>query len=98
MLNCLQNYLFEKENETFYLFHHTIISCSLKNIYILNSTHCFIMKIQIIFELQQIAFNYQLEINYYDFLRICKRLTNESYYFLINDTILLSDHSTNFRK
>lgn len=56
------------------------------------------MKIQIIFKLQQIAFNYQLEINYYDFLRICKRLTNESYYFLINDTILLSDHSTNFRK
>ena len=62
------------------------------------SANYFIMKVPNICELQQIALNYSSGIDYYDFMRICRRCTNELYSLLFNDTILLSDHSLNFKK
>ena len=61
----------------------------------LNSTHFLIMKI---YELQQIAINYSLNINFEDFIKIYKKCTAEEYSFLINDTTLPSDNALRFRK
>ena len=61
----------------------------------LNSAHFLIMKI---YELQQIAINYSLNINFEDFIKIYKKCTAEEYSFLINDTTLPSDNALRFRK
>ena len=59
-----------------------IFYCSKK--YMLISTHYFIMEIPNLYEqLQQIIFNYSSDIDYYDFMRICRRWTNELYFVLV---------------
>ena len=60
----------------------------------LNSTHYFVMKIPIKRELQQIAFNHSLDINFQDFMNLCKKCTAKPYSFLAIDTTLASDNSS----
>ena len=60
----------------------------------LNSTHYFVMKIPSKRELQQIAFNHSLDINFQDFMNLCKRCTAKPYSFLAIDTTLASDNSS----
>ena len=64
----------------------------------LNSTHFFIMKIPNKRELQQIALNHSSDIDFKDFMKICKKCTAEPYSFLVNDTTLSSDDPLRFRK
>ena len=64
----------------------------------LNSTHFFIMKIPNKRELQQIALNYSLDIDFKDFMKIYKKCTAEPYSFSVNDTTLPSDDPLRFRK
>ena len=64
----------------------------------LNSTHFFIMKIPNKKELQQIATNHSSDIDFKDFLKICKKCTARPYSFLVNDTTLPSDNLLRFRK
>ena len=64
----------------------------------LNSTHFFIMKIPNKRELQQIALNHSPDIDFKNFMKIFKKYTAESYYFLVNDTTLPSDDPLRFRK
>ena len=52
----------------------------------LNSTHFFILKIPNKRELQQIALNHLSDIDFKDFIKICRKYTKEPYSFLINDT------------
>ena len=54
----------------------------------LNSTHYFIMKILNKRELQQMALNHSSDIDFKDFMKICKECTKEPYSFLVNDTTL----------
>ena len=54
----------------------------------LNSTHYLIMKIHNERELQNIAINHSEDIDYKDFLKICKECTSNSYSFLTIDTTL----------
>ena len=54
----------------------------------LNSTHYLIMKIHHRRELQQIAINHSVDIDYKDFLKIYKNCTKESYSFLTITTTL----------
>ena len=61
-----------------------------------NSTHFFIMKIPNKRELQQIALNHLLDIDFKDFIKIYKKCTAESYSFLVNDTTLPSDDPIRF--
>ena len=63
----------------------------------LNSTHFFIMKILNKRELQQIALNHSSDIDFKDFMKICKKCTKESYSFLVNDTTLQSSDPLRFR-
>ena len=64
----------------------------------LNSTHFFIMKIPNKRELQKIDLNQSSDIDFKDFMKICKKCTAEPYSFLVNDTTLLSDDPLRFRK
>ena len=64
----------------------------------LNSTHFFIMKIPNKRELQQIALNHSSDIDFKDFMKICKKYSEEPYPFLVNDTNLPSDDPLRFRK
>ena len=64
----------------------------------LNSTHFFIMKIPNKRELQQIALNHLLDIDFKDFMKIYKKYTKEPYSFLVNNTTLPSDDPLRFRK
>ena len=64
----------------------------------LNSTHFFIMKIPNKRELQQIATNHSSDIEFKDFIKICKKCTARLYFFLVNDTTLPSDNPSRFRK
>ena len=64
----------------------------------LNSTPFFIMEIPIKRELQPIALNHSLDIDFKDFMKIYKKYTKERYSFLVNDTILPSDDPLRFRK
>ena len=64
----------------------------------LNSTHLFIIKIPNRKELQQIATNHSLDIEFKDFMKIYKKCTSEPYSFLANDTTLPSDNPSRFRK
>ena len=64
----------------------------------LNSTHYLTMKIQNKRELQNIAINHSADIDYKDFLKICRNCTNEPYSFLTIDTTLLADNPMRFRK
>ena len=64
----------------------------------LNSTHYLIMKINNKRELQNIAINYSADIDYQDFIKICKEWTKEPYNFLKIDTALSSCNPLRFRK
>ena len=64
----------------------------------LNSTHSFIMKTPNERELQQIALNHLLDINFIDFIKIYKNCTAKPYSFFANDVMLASDNPLRFRK
>ena len=49
-------------------------------------------------ELQQIALDHSSDIDFKDFIKICKKYTPEPYSFLVNDTSLPSDSPLRFRK
>ena len=63
----------------------------------LNSTHLFIIKIPNKRELQQIALNNSSDIDFKDFIKICKRCTAEPFSFLVNNTTLPSDLEKKFK-
>ena len=63
----------------------------------LNSTYCFIMKILNKRELHQIAINHLSDINFKDFMNLCKECTEKPFSFLVNDTTLPSDNPLRFR-
>ena len=65
---------------------------------IINSTHCFVMKIPNKREIQQIAFNHLSDIDFQDFLNLYKECTSNPYSFLVIDTALASDNFLRFRK
>ena len=64
----------------------------------LNSTHFFITRIPNKRELQQTALNHSSDIDFKDFMKIYKKCTAGSYYFLVTDTTLRSDDPLRFRK
>ena len=64
----------------------------------LNSTHYLIMKINNRKELQNIAFNHSADIDYQDFMKICKECTKEPFSFLTIGTMLPASDSLRFRK
>ena len=61
----------------------------------LNSTGYFVMKIPIKRELKQIAFNHSSDIDFQDFMNF---VLQNHFFFLFNDTTLLSDNLLRFRK
>ena len=56
------------------------------------------MKIPNKTELQQIALNHSLDIDFKDFIKIYRKCTAEQYSFLVNDATLTSDDPLRFRK
>ena len=62
----------------------------------LNSTYFFITKIPNERELQQIALNHLLDIDFKDFMKIYEKCTAEPYSFLVNDTTLPSNNHLSF--
>ena len=54
----------------------------------LNSTHFFIVKISNKRELQQIALSHSSNIDFRDFINVCKKCTAEQYSYLLNDATL----------
>ena len=64
----------------------------------LNITHFFVMKIPNNRELQQVALNHSLDIDFKDFIKIYKKYTAEPYLLLVNDTTLPPDSPLRFRK
>ena len=49
-------------------------------------------------ELQQIAFNHLSDIDFQDFMNLCKECTAKRYSFLVIDTTLTADNLLQFRK
>ena len=64
----------------------------------LNTTHFFIAKIPDKRELQQITINHSPDISTKDFTNIYRKCAAEPYYFLVNDTMLVSNNPLSFRK
>ena len=64
----------------------------------LNSTHYLIMKINNRKELQNIAMNHSADIDYKDFVKICRECTRKLYSFLTIDTTLPASDPLRFRK
>ena len=64
----------------------------------LNFTHYFIVKSPNKQELQQIAFNHSLDIDFEDFINLYKICTAKPYSFLVIDGILASDDPSRFRR
>ena len=60
--------------------------------------HCFIMKISNKQELQQIAFNHSLDIDFKDFTNLYKACTAKPYSFLVIDVIFASGNLLCFRE
>ena len=58
----------------------------------------FIMKIPNKRELEQIASNYWYDIDFKDFMKLCKDYTKKLYSFLVNDTTFSSHNSLSFRE
>ena len=56
------------------------------------------MKIHNKRELQQIAIDHSADVDYKDFLKICRNRTKELYCFLTIDTTLPADNPMRFRK
>ena len=67
-------------------------------VFIIHSTHNFVMKIPNKRELQQIAFNHSSDIDFQNFMNLYKKSTSKPYSFLVIDTSLASDTSFRFRK
>ena len=63
----------------------------------LNATPYFIMRIPKKGELKQIASLHSSEIDYKDFMKLCKDYTEELDSFLVNDTTLVSESPLRFR-
>ena len=63
----------------------------------LNSTHYFVMKLSSKQELQQNAVNHSSNIDFQDFISVCKKCTEKSYSFLVIDTTLASNNPLRFR-
>ena len=64
----------------------------------LNSTHYCIIKIPNKEELQHFAFNHSSDIDFRDFMNLCKKCTAKLYSFLAIDATLASDNPLRFRK
>ena len=64
----------------------------------LHSTHYSIMKILNKRELQQIAFNYSLNIHFKELMNLYKKCTAKPFSFLVIDATLTSDNPLGFRK
>ena len=64
----------------------------------LNSAHYLIMKISNKRELQNIAINHSADIDYQDFMKICRECTKEPYNFLTIDTTSPANNPLRFRK
>ena len=64
----------------------------------LNTTHFFIMKIPNKKEFQEIALHHSSDIDFKDFIKICKKYTTEPYSFLDNERTLPSSNPLTFRK
>ena len=64
----------------------------------LNSTHYFVTKIRNKGELQQIAFNHSLDIDFQNFMNLYKKCTTKLYSFLLTDVTLALDNPLHFRK
>ena len=64
----------------------------------LSSTHYLIMKIHNKRELQNIANNHSADIDYKDFMKICKGCISEPFSFLTNDTTFPADDPLRFKK
>ena len=64
----------------------------------LNSSYYFITKIWNKRELQKISFNHSSNIDFPDFMTLFENYTEKSFSFLVIDTTLESDNSSNFRK
>ena len=65
---------------------------------ILSSTHYFVMKFAKKRWPQQIAFDHSSDIDFKNFMKICKKYISEKYSLLVNDLTLPSDNSLRFRK
>ena len=63
-----------------------------------NSTHYLIRKINNKRELQNIAINHSADIDYQDFMKICRECTKEPFNFLTIDTTLPASDPLRFRK
>ena len=63
----------------------------------LNSTHYLIMKINNRKELQNIAINHSSDIDYQDFMKICRECTKEPFNFFTIDTTLPASNHLGFR-
>ena len=63
----------------------------------LSFTHYFIMKIPSKRELQQIEFN-ESDIDFEDFLNLCKKCTAKPYSFLVIGATLAAENPSHFRK
>ena len=64
----------------------------------LNSTLYFVMKISNKGELQQNVFNHSSDINFRDFMNLCKKCTAKPYFSLVIDTTFASDNFLRFRE
>ena len=64
----------------------------------LNSTHYLIMKINKKRELQNIAINHTVDIDYQDFINIFRECTKEPFNFLTTDNTLPASNPLRFRK
>ena len=64
----------------------------------LNSTHYLIMKINNKRELQNIAINHSADIDYQDFIKVCREYTKELYNFFKKDTTIPASDPLRFRK
>ena len=64
----------------------------------LNSTHYFILKINSRRELQNLALNHSVDIDYNDFIKIYRECTKEPFNFLTIDTTLPASNPLRFRK
>ena len=64
----------------------------------LNLTHYLIMKIHKRRELQQTAIDHSTDIDYKDFLKICRNCTEEPYFLFTIETTLPANNPMRFRK
>ena len=64
----------------------------------LNLTHYLIIEINSKRELQNIAINNSADIDYKDVMMICRKCTEESFFFLTIDTTLPASDALGFRK